>query len=145
MAVLIPTVGFACEMFVSAWGGLFFLARKGGLRSDITVDEANREDEFYEQTGVDAARSSVPKRGAILGFGAGLLAGLMIGLAEGSVIVATSAVPTGLNALVYGAVGYALWASARRWASSLARKAAMRSSMSPSMKSSSAWRVRPMR
>ncbi|MBK8588449.1 MAG: sulfatase-like hydrolase/transferase [Sandaracinaceae bacterium] len=111
VAVLIPTVGFACEMFVSAWGGLFFLARKGGLRSDITVDEANREDEFYEQTGVDAARSSVPKRGAILGFGAGLLAGLMIGLAEGSVIVATSAVPTGLNALVYGAVGYALLCS----------------------------------
>jgi hypothetical protein len=86
-------------------------ARKGGLRSDITVDEANREDEFYEKTGVDAARWSVPKRGAILGFGAGLLAGVLIGLAEGSVIVATSAVPTGLNALVYGAVSYALLCS----------------------------------
>ena len=75
VAVLIPTVGFACEMFVSAWGGLFFLARKGGLRNDITVEEANREDEFYAKTGGDPASWSVPKRGAILGFGAGSLLG----------------------------------------------------------------------
>lgn len=111
VAVLIPTVGFACEMFVSAWGGLFFLARKGGPRADIRVDEAEREDAFYAATGVDESRWSVPKRGAILGFGAGLLAGVLIGLAEGSVIVATSAVPTGLNVLVYGAVSYAVLCS----------------------------------
>ncbi|MCB9661668.1 MAG: sulfatase-like hydrolase/transferase [Sandaracinaceae bacterium] len=111
VAVLIPTVGFACEMFVSAWGGLAFLLRKGGVRADITVDESEREEQFYAETGVDESRWSVPKRGLILGFGAGLLAGVLIGLAEGSVIVATSAVPTGLNAIVYGAVSYAVLCS----------------------------------
>ncbi|MCA9535796.1 MAG: sulfatase-like hydrolase/transferase [Myxococcales bacterium] len=111
VAVLIPTVGFACEMFVSAWGGLAFLLRKGGRRDDITVDDAEREDAFYEETGTDEANWSIPKRGLILGFGAGLLAGVLIGLAEGSVIVATSAVPTGLNAIVYGAVSYAVLCS----------------------------------
>ena len=107
VAVLIPVVGFACEMFVSAFGGLFFLARRGGYDAGIVVEDADREEAYYAETGAPEETWAKPRRAAALGFGAGLLAGVLIGLAEGAVIVTTSAVPTGLSALVYGAVGYA--------------------------------------
>ena len=37
VAVLIPTLGFACEMFVSAFGGVIFLLRKSGYDPKIRV------------------------------------------------------------------------------------------------------------
>lgn len=43
VAVLIPVVGFACEMFVSSFGGLVFLTRRSGYAPVIEVDDPDRE------------------------------------------------------------------------------------------------------
>lgn len=133
-AVLIPIVGFAAEMFVSAFGGLVFLARRSGYDPRIEVDDPDREDVAH------AAIPEVPEdrwpkriRGLTLGLGAGLLAGVIVGLGEASVVVASGGGRTGLGVLSYGAVAYGLFCGvagaglglALAWSGRLLRREAM--------------------
>ncbi len=120
-AVLIPIVGFAAEMFVSAFGTIPFLMRRGGYRDDIVVEDVDREDavhESYAQEPVPAwvtrLRSfAVPfaslRSGLTLGIGAGLLAGVLVGSAEASVVIYNSGGRVGFGVLSYGAVAYGIF------------------------------------
>ena len=109
-AVLIPLVGFAAEMFVSAWGGLVFVLRRGTYAPVIRVDDVDREKVAH------AAIEEVPEqewpkrlRGLTIGLGAGLLAGVTVGLTEGAVVVGSAHGGVGLGVLPYGAVAYGLF------------------------------------
>jgi arylsulfatase A-like enzyme/uncharacterized membrane protein YbhN (UPF0104 family) len=111
-AVLIPIVGFAAEMFVSAWGGLVFVARRGGRRVDIRVDDADREKAAHAVIEeVPAAEWPKRARGLTIGLGAGLLAGVIVGLAEGAVVVSSAHGGVGLGVITYGAVAYGLFSA----------------------------------
>ncbi|HEY8429840.1 MAG TPA: sulfatase-like hydrolase/transferase, partial [Sandaracinaceae bacterium] len=110
-AVLIPTVGFAAEMLVSATGVAFLFARRiGGRVQGLTVADAEREEKYY--AGLEAVPAEKwPKlgRGAVIGAAAGLVAGLVIGVAEGAVVVADGGGRIGFGVLGYGAVAYGLF------------------------------------
>lgn len=108
-AVLIPTVGFAAEMAVSATGSLFFvLARRGGYRPPFEIEHPDRERlAAAELPAVEDTELPDVRRSAELGSGAGLVAGLMIGLAEGALVIAGGR--TGAWVLAYGALAYALF------------------------------------
>jgi len=106
LAVLIALLGFAVEMVMSATGGFVFLSRRHGTKPVIVVDDAGREDIAH------AAIEVVPeerwprvRRGAIIGLGAGLLAGAVIGLVEAGVVLASSR-QLDLSVLPYGTAAY---------------------------------------
>lgn len=110
VAVLIPIVGFACEMFVSSFGGLVFLSRRSGYEPQIEVDEIEAEKEAIEAI-EEVPRELQPKpvRAITIGLGAGLVAGMIIGITEGAVILMGSAAGASTSVLAYGAVLYGVF------------------------------------
>jgi arylsulfatase A-like enzyme/uncharacterized membrane protein YbhN (UPF0104 family) len=107
-AVLIPTVGFAAEMLVSSIGAIVFLTRTASYRPSIAVDDPERE------RLVSAEIAAVPEsewprvgRGVTIGLGAGLLAGAVVGIGEGIVVVLSGR--TGGWVVAYGAIAYELF------------------------------------
>ena len=110
VAVLIPTVGFACEMFVSAFGGLVFLLRRKGYEADIVVDDPDREQQAHAKI-ERAPRERWPSviEGTVRGIGAGWLAGVVVGVCEAAAIGAASGGGIGWRPFVYGAVAYGLF------------------------------------
>ena len=107
-ALLIPTVGFAAEMTVSVCGVLFFLSRRAGYQPAIVVDDPDRE-QLAEAAIPEVPEAAWPKvgRGTAIGFGAGLLAGVIVGIGEGAVVVASGR--TGWWVIAYGAIAYAMF------------------------------------
>lgn len=107
LAVLIPIVGFACEMVVSACGGFIFLARRTGYQPKIRVDEVDREQQRWAAV-EQAPPESWPKviRGTTLGAAAGLLAGVLVGLGEGLLVLSAAGWQHALGVLSYGAALY---------------------------------------
>ncbi|MCS6797811.1 MAG: sulfatase-like hydrolase/transferase [Myxococcota bacterium] len=110
IALLIPTLGFACEMVVSALGGPIFLARRAGYRPSIRVDDPDRERLAH------AAIERVPPaqrprlvRATVLAACGGLLGGLLVGVAEGAVVLAADAGSPRLWVLGYGAIVYGIF------------------------------------
>ncbi|MGB8222744.1 MAG: sulfatase-like hydrolase/transferase [Polyangiales bacterium] len=110
VAVLIPTLGFACEMFVSAFGGLIFLLRKSGYSPNIRVEDPERE-KLVSQAIPKAPREAWPHpiRGLVVGFSAGVVAGIAVGLGEAIVIALSSAGATGVRLFLYGPLAYGLF------------------------------------
>jgi arylsulfatase A-like enzyme len=109
VAVLIPTLGFACEMFVSAFGGLIFLLRKSGYKPAIRVEDPDREKIIAEA--IPKAPPEAwphPWRGLLVGLSAGVFAGVLVGLAEAIVIAMSSAGATGARVFFYGPFAYGL-------------------------------------
>ncbi len=110
VAVLIPTLGFACEMFVSAFGGLIFLLRKSGYDPKIRVDDQDRE-----RLAAEAIPKAPPEawprpvRGLVVGFSAGVFGGALVGLAEALVISLSSAGDTGARVFFYGPLAYGVF------------------------------------
>ncbi|RLB56018.1 MAG: hypothetical protein DRJ42_04540 [Deltaproteobacteria bacterium] len=121
VAVLIPIVGFTAEMFVSAFGTIPFMLRRGGYRDDIVVEDEGREDAVHksyedEETPgwLERLRGlAMPfaswKSGLTLGLGAGLLAGVLVGLTEASVVIYNSGGRVGFGVLSYGAIAYGIF------------------------------------
>ncbi len=108
IAVLIPVVGFACEMFVSAFGGLIFVARRSDYRPAIRVADPDREQQSVaEVPEVSDRELPRPLRGLTLGISAGLIAGTLVGLGEAAAIAASGGGQTGLQVWLYGPVAYA--------------------------------------
>ena len=109
-AVLIPIVGFAAEMFVSAFGGLIFMLRRADYAPEIVVEDPDREQTRHAEIPVVAESTwPKPRRGLIIGLGAGILAGLLVGLGEAAVVVASGGGRSGLGVLWYGALSYGLF------------------------------------
>ena len=107
-AVLIASLGFALEMSVSLLGAPIFLARRHGYKANIRVDNADREDAALAAIpAVDASLWPSVRRGLELGLGAGALAGLILGLAEGALVI--SGGRTDMWVLAYGAIAYTLF------------------------------------
>ncbi len=113
VAVLIPTLGFACEMFVSAFGGAIFLLRKSGYSPEIRVEDDHRE-QLASEAIPKAPRDAWPHplRGLVVGFSAGVFGGILVGLAEAIVIALSSAGPTGIRVFLYGPLAYGLFCAA---------------------------------
>lgn len=113
VAVLIPTLGFACEMFVSAFGGLIFLLRKSGYEPAIRVEDPDREKLVAEAIPKAPPESwPHPWRGLLVGLSAGVVAGVLVGLAEAVVIAVSSAGATGARVFFYGPFAYGLFCGA---------------------------------
>jgi arylsulfatase A-like enzyme/uncharacterized membrane protein YbhN (UPF0104 family) len=145
-ALLVPTVGFAAEMIVSATGALFLVTRRAGYDAGIVVDDADREQALLDEAGVEPASGATVKgrgrlagilegatamlvafgvvaretasarppsvlRGLVLGFGAGLVGGMIVGLAEGAVVIVDGGGRSGYGVLVYGAVAYGVFSA----------------------------------
>jgi arylsulfatase A-like enzyme/uncharacterized membrane protein YbhN (UPF0104 family) len=113
VAVLIPTLGFACEMFVSAFGGVIFLLRKTGYDPEIRVEDPERE-KLVAEAIPKAPREAWPHpwRGLLVGFSAGVFGGVLVGLGEAIVIALSSAGATGARVFFYGPLAYALFCGA---------------------------------
>jgi uncharacterized protein (TIRG00374 family) len=113
VAILIPIVGIVVEYSISALGGFVLLARRQNYQPEIRVEDADREQMAHEEIPT-ASAAEWPRvgRGAVLGLGAGLLAGALVGVAEGAVVVAASAGTAGYGVLAYGAVAYGLLCAA---------------------------------
>ena len=107
-ALLIPTVGFAAEMLVSSCGMPVFLIRRRKKKSEFTVDAPDRERPVAAYTEVSHERLPRVRRAASVGFGAGLLGGVVVGIIEGLVVLASSASASDASVLAYGAVAYGL-------------------------------------
>lgn len=109
VAVLIPTLGFACEMFVSAFGGVIFLLRKAGYSPALRLEDPEREDLVSEAI-PKAPREAWPHpiRGLVVGFSAGVVGGIALGLGEAIVIALSSAGATGARVFLYGPLAYGL-------------------------------------
>ncbi len=113
VAVLIPTLGFAVEMCVSMLGAPIWLARRTGYAPGIVVDDPDREQPALAAIPL-APESAWPnvRRGTEIGLGAGMLAGLFVGLVEGAVVVDAAAGRAGPWVMAYGAIAYALFCGA---------------------------------
>ncbi|MGB0679117.1 MAG: sulfatase-like hydrolase/transferase, partial [Polyangiales bacterium] len=107
VAVLIPIVGFAAEMLVSAVGGVFFALRRPDYRADIRVDEADREAAHTAHL-PRAPQAAWPRLGAAWRLGAqgALLGGVLVGLGEAAWILAASTGPASWRVWLFGAAGY---------------------------------------
>ncbi len=135
-AVLIPLVGFAAEMAVSACGTIPFLLRRGGYRDDIVVEDEHREDAAHAAI-EEVAPEEWPRRarGLVLGLEAGLLAGVLIGLGEGVAVIEGAGGHIGYGVLSYGAVAYGIlqllggaFGLALAWSGRLMKRRAMKES-----------------
>ena len=110
LAVLIPSIGFAVEMSVSVLGAPIWLARRSGYAPGLTVDDPDREQPAIAAIPI-APESAWPKvrRGGEIGLGAGMFAGLVIGLVEGATVVAGAEGRAGPWVMAYGAIAYAVF------------------------------------
>ncbi|MEM6963094.1 MAG: lysylphosphatidylglycerol synthase domain-containing protein, partial [Myxococcota bacterium] len=109
-AILIPTVGFAAEMFVSAFGGLVFLLRRGDYAPGIVVEDHEREiPAETDSRPVPKALWPRPLTGLSTGLAAGMLAGVLVGLGEAAVVVFSGGGRSGLGVLWYGALAYGVF------------------------------------
>lgn len=109
-AVLIPIVGFACEMFVSAWGGLIFLLRGSEYAPAIQVEDAEHEQLVAAKVETVApSRWPVPTRALKLGLSAGVFAGMLVGVGEGIAVILGSSGPVNWGVMSYGALAYGLF------------------------------------
>ena len=113
VAVLIPTLGFGCEMFVSAFGGAIFLLRKVGYDPKIRVEDPDRE-KLVSEAIPRAPREAWPHpwRGILVGLSAGVFGGALVGLGEATVIALSSAGSTGARVFLYGPFAYGLFCGA---------------------------------
>ena len=104
-AVLIPILYFAIDMLVSTAGGLFLVIPR--REPVIRVENPEREDAVHAQL-PDAPREAWPKvgRGLQVGLGAGLLAGVLLGMGEAVVILASAGGASERSVLLYGAGTY---------------------------------------
>lgn len=106
-ALLIPIVGFAIDMIVSAAGGLFLLLP--AKTPAIEVEDPDRESRVGGEPEI-VADTELPKRipAFFLGLGAGLLGGALLGLAEAGTVVASAAGRASFSVFAYGAGTYAV-------------------------------------
>ncbi|MFK7991758.1 MAG: sulfatase-like hydrolase/transferase [Sandaracinaceae bacterium] len=104
------TLGWIAEMCVSSLGVPIYLARKASFDAQLVVEDHDREERIHEEMAA-IPESAWPKkaRGAVIGAGAGLLAGMLIGFAEGGVIVQGGAGTISWSVMAYGAVVYAVF------------------------------------
>ncbi len=110
LAAATYTLGWIAEMFVSAFGIPFFLARRAGYDAKIVVDDADREDVLEQELpAIPMEKWPSRARGLAIGAGAGLLAGVIVGLAEGTFVVASGRGHVGYGVIAYGAVVYGLF------------------------------------
>src|SRR5690606_29444113 len=73
------------------------------------VEDADREERYYEQLpAVPKSKWPSVGRAASLGVGAGLVAGMLIGLTEGAVVIADGGGRASWGVMAYGAVAYGL-------------------------------------
>jgi arylsulfatase A-like enzyme/uncharacterized membrane protein YbhN (UPF0104 family) len=108
-ALLIPIVGLAAEYAVSIFGVIPFIFRKPG-KAGIIVDDPDRERPLPHAVDPPPADQwPKPLRGLTIGLGAGLLAGVLVGLGEALVVVTSAGGRTGLGVLSYGATSYAVF------------------------------------
>ena len=104
------TLGWIAEMCVSAIGVPIYLWRRGSYDAKLVVEDASREDDFYEALdAVPEERWPRPSRGLTLGLGAGLVAGMLVGLGEATAIVIDGGGRTGYFVLGYGALVYGIF------------------------------------
>lgn len=110
VAVLIPVVGFACEMFVSSFGGLVFLTRRSGYAPVIEVDDPDREAAVHASI-PDVPEAEWPRRlrGLTLGLGGGLVSGFLVGVVEALVVLAGANGTVAFRVVPYGAAVYAIF------------------------------------
>ncbi len=106
-AVLIAVVAFVVDMAASALGGFFLL----GKQSDpvIRVEHAEHEDQVNAQIEL-APKEAWPQvtRGLWIGFAGGLLGGVILGIGEACVILASSGGKPEYSVLMYGAISYGI-------------------------------------
>jgi arylsulfatase A-like enzyme len=109
VSFLVPAVGFAVEMAISAFGGLVFLLRRVGYKVVIQVDDPEREQIASTQL-PSAPRESWPRiaRGAAVGFAGGLLGGMLLGVGEAIVVLASGSGGKHYGVLAYGGAVYGL-------------------------------------
>ncbi len=104
------TLGWMAEMCVSAIGLPIYLARKASYDANLVVEDADREAELYRDLPeVEEQRWPRLGRGLVIGLGAGLLAGTIVGLGEGAAVVVDGGGRGGYGVLAYGAVLYGVF------------------------------------
>ena len=113
LAVALMFCGFAlCEMVVSSAGGLLLLARRRGYSPEIRVEDIEREAKVHADIKlVPREAQPRPLRALVIGLGAGAFAGLMIGLTEAAVVIASANGGVGYGVLAYGAIAYGIFCS----------------------------------
>ncbi|MFO0696624.1 MAG: sulfatase-like hydrolase/transferase [Polyangiales bacterium] len=106
IALLVPFVGFVAEMVISLLGGLFLLARRSSYAPAIVVEDEGREDAVLAE--IEKLEVELPRkgRGFVVGLNAGLLAGAIVGLAEGAVVLLSGRDAPDYGVLWYGVVIY---------------------------------------
>src|SRR5690606_8765506 len=103
------TLGWIAEMCVSAFGILFFVARRPGYDGKLVVENPELEEALVKELPeVPVEKWPSRVRGLSLGLGAGLLAGMLVGIAEGLVVVADGGGRVGWGVMAYGAVAYGI-------------------------------------
>jgi arylsulfatase A-like enzyme/uncharacterized membrane protein YbhN (UPF0104 family) len=107
VAFLIPSLGFAVEMFLSAFGGAIFMLRRADYSVAIAIDHPEREDmRAAEHPAVAPEHWPNVLRGSSIGLSAGLLAGVVIGVSEGIVVLKSGSGDADYGVLMFGAVAY---------------------------------------
>ncbi len=110
LAAATYTLGWIAEMFVSSFGVLFFFARRADYEAKLVVEDEDREQKLYEALPpVPPERWPSRVRGLSIGVGAGLIAGVLIGVSEGSVIAADAGGRVGYGVIAYGAAAYGIF------------------------------------
>ena len=104
------TLGWIAEMCVSAIGLPIYLLRRATYDAKLVIDDAEREDQrLAELEEVPFEETPTPLGAAAIGAPAGLLAGMLVGLAEAGVILADSGGQSGYAVLAYGAIAYGIF------------------------------------
>ncbi len=106
-AVLIPIVGFAAEMLVSASGGVLFMLRKPTYRPDIHVDESDEVHSDVVESSREPGRTPLLPWHEVLrrSVASGAWAGIFIGVLE-ALVVSMSGDHAQHRVLFYGPVAY---------------------------------------
>jgi len=104
------TLGWLAEMLVSSIGVPFLLARRSDYDGKLVVEDADREDKILAEI-PEVPQEAWPKvgRALVIGLGAGLLAGMIVGLGEGAAVIVNGGGRTGYGVLAYGAVVYGVF------------------------------------
>lgn len=134
IAILIPIVGFAVEMSVSAVGGLIFLLRGADYKVNIRVEHADHEQQVHAHI-QEAPPEQWPLvgRGFTIGLAAGCIGGALLGLGEAIATLASGSGTPDFSVLGYGGLAYAIFLApvgavgglALSWSGRLLRRAAV--------------------